>query len=145
IQTTFGWLGYHMHQFSSGREYYAPPSPYDFDDFAEDYAGLTLADFLQAPKDKLIYEYDFGDSWEHRIELEKVLPPAGGATYPRCIKGKRHRPPEDVGGVWGYEHFLAAIQDPKHPEHEELLEWAGGKFDPEAINLREINLRLGVI
>ena len=88
---------------------------------------------------KFVYEYDFGDSWEHELLVEKILPPEKGAHYPRCIKAKRACPPEDVGGVWGYDDFLEAIQDPDHPDHEDMLEWVGGEFDPEAVDLDEIN------
>lgn len=88
------------------------------------------------------YEYDFGDSWQHRIEVEKVLPPEPGVRYPRCLAGKRACPPEDVGGIFGYEEFLQAIRSPKHPEHEAMLEWAGGAFDPEAFDLQGVNEQL---
>ena len=88
------------------------------------------------------YEYDFGDSWEHRIEVEKVLLPEPGVRYPRCLAGKRACPPEDVGGIFGYEEFLQAIRDPKHPEHEAMREWVGGVFDPEAFDLQGVNERL---
>ncbi len=59
--------------------------------------------------------------------------------YPVCLTGKRACPPEDCGGVWGYAEFLEAIQQPDHPEHESMLEWAGGAFDPDAFILSEVN------
>lgn len=65
--------------------------------------------------------------------------------YPICIKGKRACPPEDVGGVWGYGDFVIAISDPNHPEHEDMLEWVGGEFDPEAFDLDEVNEALRYI
>lgn len=86
--------------------------------------------------------YDFGDSWMHQILVEKVLDPEPGQVYPVCIKGRRARPPEDVGGIWGYDAFLEAIRDPEHEEHDEYLEWVGGEFDPEAFDLEDINLAL---
>ncbi len=70
------------------------------------------------------------------------MPPEPEAHYPRCLAGKRACPPEDVGGIWGYADFLAAIRDPEHPEHDELLEWAGGGFDLEAFDLEAINRQL---
>jgi hypothetical protein len=85
------------------------------------------------------YEYDFGDGWEHRILVEKILPLEPGRAYPVCIKGRRACPPEDVGGTWGYAAFLDAIGDPEHPEHDSYLEWIGGEFDPEAFDLDEVN------
>ena len=95
-----------------------------------------------APKGKLIYEYDFGDSWEHVVELEKILTPEPGASYPRCTAGKRSGPPEDCGGIWGYADLLDALADPSHPEHDNLLEWVGGEFDPELCDLEAINQAL---
>jgi hypothetical protein len=85
------------------------------------------------------YEYDFGDSWRHEILVEKVLAPEAGGRYPQCVAGKRACPPEDCGGVWGYERFLEVIKDEDDPEHEETLEWAGGSFDPEAFSVEEAN------
>lgn len=81
------------------------------------------------------YEYDFGDGWAHDIVVEKILPPEPGAPYPRCIAGKRACPPGDVRGTGGYKDFVAVIRDPMHEQHGELLAWAGGAFDPEAVAL----------
>ncbi len=142
IQHVFGWWGYHLHAFERWGESYQPPSRADFDgleDYATDYTGLCLDQFLQVPQDRLTYEYDFGDGWRHLIVLEKILPVDPQQSYPHCVKGKRNCPPEDVGGAWGYASFLEIIKDPKHPEHAETLEWAGGAFDPEAFDLKEIN------
>jgi hypothetical protein len=93
-------------------------------------------------KRKFVYEYDFGDSWEHAIVVEKIVPPEAGVKYPRCLKGKRACPPEDVGGIWGYANFLEAIHDPNHEEHDSYLAWISGAFDPEALDLDEINQAL---
>lgn len=67
------------------------------------------------------------------------MPPEKDAWYPRCLDGKRACPPDDVGGVWGYEDFIKAIRNPRHPEHDEMLEWVGGKFDPEKFDLEGVN------
>ena len=90
-------------------------------------------------KARFVYEYDFGDSWEHKLVVEKILPPEAAVKYPRCMDGQRACPPDDVGGVWGYQDFLDAIRDPKHPDHEDMVEWIGGEFDPEAFDLRGVN------
>ncbi len=84
------------------------------------------------------YIYDFGDGWEHKIELEKILPRDENIEYPICIAGKRACPPEDCGGIWGYGEFLEAIRNPEHERHEELLEWVGGEFDPESFDPKNV-------
>jgi Plasmid pRiA4b ORF-3-like protein len=101
-----------------------------------------LAEIASSPKTKFIYEYDFGDSWEHEVLIEKILPPETGVRYPNCLTGKHACPPEDCGGVWGYAGLLETIQDSHHPDHEEMLEWVGGSFDPEAFDLDTVNREL---
>ena len=95
-------------------------------------------------KARIIYEYDFGDSWQHEIILEKILEPEPRVTYPRCLEGARACPPEDVGGIWGYAEFLEAISDPNHADHDEMVEWVGGEFDPEKFSVDEVNKELRV-
>jgi hypothetical protein len=143
LQATMGWYDAHLHQFIVGRTFYSPPSGYGFDELdAESTRGVKLNMIAPREKSKFIYEYDFGDSWEHEILVEKILPREPGTRYPVCIKGKRACPPEDCGGVWGYAALLETIADPSHPEHEEMLEWLGNGFDPEAFDLEAINQRL---
>ena len=108
----------------------------------EDARRVTLATLVRGEKAKFLYENDFGDSWEHDLLIAKVLPCEAGKRYPVCLTGKRACPPEDCGGIWGYASFLDAIQDPQHPEHEEMLEWVGGEFDPDAFDLDEANREL---
>lgn len=141
IQAAMGWTDSHLHMFAGGGESYGVPHPDDESDI-HDERRVKLSQLLTAPKQKLSYEYDFGDSWTHEVLLEKVLPPEPGATYPRCTAGKRACPPEDCGGVWGYADFVEAIADPEHEQHEELLEWVGGEFDPEAFDMAETNAAL---
>ena len=88
---------------------------------------------------QFIYTYDFGDYWQHLVEVEAVLPYEPGKFYPVCIKAKRACPPEDVGGVWGYADFLEALADKNHEDHEMMVEWSGGEFDPEQVDLDFIN------
>ncbi|PDV97796.1 plasmid pRiA4b ORF-3 family protein [Candidatus Chloroploca asiatica] len=138
IQTAMGWTDSHLHMFSVGRVAYGVPNP-NYDEDVRDERRFKLNDLLTAPRQKLSYEYDFGDSWTHEVLLEKLLAPEPGVSYPRCTAGKRACPPEDCGGVWGYANFLEAISDPEHPEHEDLLEWIGGEFDPEEFDLAAVN------
>jgi hypothetical protein len=141
LQEVMGWEDYHLHQFIVGRTYYGVPHP-DFGFDMRDESRVKLNQIAPGEGFKFLYEYDFGDSWEHVLLVEKVLPPEQGQHYPVCIKGKRACPPEDVGGVWGYAEFLEAIQNPDHPEHEDYLEWIGGDFDPEGFDLDGVNAGL---
>jgi Plasmid pRiA4b ORF-3-like protein len=138
IQLAMGWTDSHLHQFIANKKFYGIPDD-DFEMEMEDEAKYKLSQLLAKEKDTITYEYDFGDSWEHKILLEKVLPDDGNTTLPACIKGKRACPPEDCGGIWGYEELLETISDPNHPDHEDMLEWLGGEFDPEEFDLEEIN------
>jgi hypothetical protein len=141
IQQAMGWYDCHLHQFTVGGIDYGEPAPeWEFE--VENENRVRLEQVAPEPKNKLSYQYDFGDDWQHQILVEKVLPAEPDVTYPICLKGKRACPPEDCGGVWGYDDFLQAIQDPNHPEHETMLEWIGGDFDPEAFSVDEVNQRL---
>lgn len=141
IQVAMGWTNSHLHMFTAGGVHYGVPHPDDEMEIRDE-RRIKLNQLLAVPKQKLAYEYDFGDSWTHEVLLEQVREPEAGVTYPRCTTGKRACPPEDCGGVWGYADFLEAITDPNHPQHDNLLEWAGGEFDPVACDLAEINRSL---
>ena len=138
IQVAMGWTDSHLHQFIANKVFYGIPDD-DFELEMEDEAKYKLSQLLKKEKDTLIYEYDFGDSWEHKILLEKILPFDSNTALPVCIKGKRACPPEDCGGIWGYEDLLETISNVKHPEHADMLEWLGGEFDPEEFDLEQIN------
>jgi hypothetical protein len=138
IQTTMGWTDSHLHQFTIHNVEYGNPQPeFDFD--VEDEALVRLSQVVTGEKFKFLYTYDFGDGWDHEILVEKILTPHPEGYYPFCVTGKRACPPEDCGGAWGYGNLLAAIQDPNHPEHEDLLEWVGDEFDPAVFDLEETN------
>jgi Plasmid pRiA4b ORF-3-like protein len=137
IQTAMGWTNSHMNHFRIDETLYGDPLlvQQNFEEMQyRDSTTTMLSDIV--PKDggrfAFEYEYDFGDGWLHEVLFEGRLQADPGAKYPLCLEGARACPPEDVGGVWGYADFLEAIADPEHEEHRELLEWAGGKFDPEA-------------
>jgi Plasmid pRiA4b ORF-3-like protein len=141
IQEAMGWTQSHLYQFEVGDVEYGEPDE-EFGMPIRSAKATPLRKIAPAAGAVFSYEYDFGDSWQHRIEAEKVLPPEPGVRYPRCLAGKRACPPEDVGGIYGYEEFLQAICDPNHPEHEAMLEWVGEDFDPEAFDLHSVNERL---
>jgi len=140
LQAGFGWLDYHLHEFEIGGLSYGDPEQIGQPEFVGDRHGLDesmvqLLDFSRAEQIGFVYLYDFGDHWMHRVEFERqlVLEPAPRAAT--CVDGARARPPEDVGGVGGYENFLEIIADPAHPEYQDTKRWAGGHFDPEWFDL----------
>jgi hypothetical protein len=141
VQGAMGWYDSHLHMFTIAGIAYGLPDVYDEPD-VHDERRMRLNQLLSTPKQSLLYEYDFGDGWLHQVLLEKILEPEAGVTYPRCIAGRRACPPEDCGGIWGYENLLKAIRDPNHPEHTELLAWVGGTFDSERFTLAAANGRL---
>lgn len=150
LQRTMGWYDSHLHQFykRSGLrrdiEFFGLPDPdHDFDGPPTiDERTVRLNELIGVREGKLIYEYDFGDSWEHELVIERVLAPDQVPTHPRGVDGARACPPEDVGGVPGYRVFLEAIADAKHPQHKELLKWVGGSFDPLAFDPDQVSARL---
>ncbi len=142
IQITMGWQDCHLHQFISGRSFYGVPNDEfgaGFGPTMKDETQYQLSKCLKKEKDSLQYEYDFGDGWHHKIVLEKKLPDDDSMPLLSCVKGKRACPPEDCGGVGGYQNLLAVLQDPSDPEYEDWMEWVGDEFDPEFFDLQETN------
>lgn len=138
IQISMGWTNSHLHQFIANGSYYGVPDPeYNFD--LVDEQKVKLNRVLNRNRKKCYYEYDFGDGWDHELLLEKVIEPESGVRYPRCIKGRRKCPPEDVGGIGGYARFLDIIRDKQHPEHDEYLDWIDGEFDPDEFDADAVN------
>ena len=140
LQRTLGWTDRHLHQFIICGEHYGVP---DEDDpgahQTRDERRYRLDDVAAGAGAPFTYTYDFGDNWEHILEIEKTFPPDKSVRYPVCLAGAHTCPPEDVGGIPGYENFREAIGDPQHPDHKVLSEWIGGSFDPEAFDLDEVN------
>ena len=111
-------------------------------DYATNYAGMTIGQLLPKAGAKVRYEYDFGDGWLHTILLEKTLSAEPDRHYPACLAGRRACPPEDCGGVPGYEMLLETLADPRHPDYADLMEWTGGPIDAEEFDLAAINQKL---
>ncbi len=140
IQVVMDWENYHMHQFVAADRRYGLDE--DFMPDPESERNATLREVTPQPEDRLLYEYDFGDGWEHDILVEELLPPEKGARYPVCVEGEYAAPPEDCGGIPGYYMMLEALEDEENPDHEEMIEWVGGDFDPVAFDLERINREL---
>ncbi len=139
IQDAMGWLDYHLHAFrmqDPGTGEVTEIGIPDEEFFAGDVKTLAgweipVRSYLNEPGQSVNYEYDFGDGWNHQVLLKEILPRDSDASYPMCVGGERACPPEDCGGIWGYQALLEAINDPAHEEHEGMLQWLGGSFDPE--------------
>ncbi len=144
LQVVMGWTNSHLYQFKMRETYYGEPQPdFGVDDFEmEDASRTKLSELVDKENAKFIYEYDFGDSWEHEILIEKILTTEPGVHYPVCLTGKRACPPEDSGGVWGYSEMLETLLNPKDSEYDEIMDWLGEGFDPKRINVDEINQML---
>jgi hypothetical protein len=140
-----GWQDYHLHAFdilepATGTKATIgiPDGPSDTEFLPS--VRLRIADYFSMANRLASYEYDFGDGWVHEIRLEKMLPKNEGIDYPICIAGKRACPPEDCGGPGGYGELLSIISDPKHYEHERMMTWPGGGFDPEYFDPDEVSI-----
>jgi len=139
IQAAFNWWNYHLHEFRIGGLRYGDVALLEEDAFegdprAFDEREVRLRDF-EGPGTAFAYIYDFGDDWHHTVEIEKLIVLEPAPKQGRCIAGARARPPEDVGGVPGYEQFLAVMADPEEPEHADMKRCCGGHFDPEWFDL----------
>ena len=145
IQVAMGWWDSHLHMFVKDGRTYKTPEPWD-DEWpsfgmppSRDERKYRLSQVLKREKDWLGYEYDFGDGWEHRVTLQKVLPYDPAVELPVCTGGRKRCPPEDSGGVWGYYDKLEILRDKDHAEYEGVLAWMGENFDPEEFDLEDVN------
>lgn len=144
IQIVFGWTDSHLHGFTADDgTIYSQPDPYsgELDGFLDE-KKAKLTDLVTGEKESFMYQYDFGDNWIHIAKVTKTYAPAEGVKYPVCLAGKRACPPEDIGGIWGYENLCKALKDPDNEEYEDILEWMGDDFDPEQFDINEINMQL---
>lgn len=143
MQIVMGWDDAHLHMFTiEGLSYSDPAVDVSGDLGTINEANYKLSQVIHREGQRFKYEYDFGDSWNHTLLVEKILSPVEGLRYPLCLQGRRACPPEDVGGVWGYKNFLEALRDPSHDEHEEYGSWISKSYDPEAFDLEGVNARL---
>lgn len=139
IQIAMGWLDCHAHLFDfRGRRFSEDPAEGGVDD--QDEAQIRLCDVIQEEGERFVYTYDFGDDWRHSVTLTRIVAiPDGHIMRLQCGDGQRARPPEDVGGLPGFQRFREAMKDKNHPEHERLKEWHGGRFQPNRFRIDEVN------
>jgi hypothetical protein len=145
IQTTMGWTNSHLHQFIKDGTFYTVRMPDDVfwgEMNNVDYKKIKVSDLLTAENEKIRYQYDYGDNWEHDITLEKILPIDEKKKYPICVAGKMNCPPEDCGGIWGYLNMLKILKKPDHEEYDTYIEWLGEEFDPQDFDKDMVNILL---
>lgn len=151
IQASFLWWDYHLYDFklhSHGEDLMlVNPDAYGVDAmFAPPAGKYRVVDDISLYLDEVFprtrtvqYTYDYGDCWVHKIKLIESMKDYD-ASEPVCTDGEGDAPPEDVGSIPGFEHFLEAIHDEKHPDHADMTEWGHAQcFEPfsvEAANRR---------
>jgi hypothetical protein len=143
LQAAMPWQDYHLYQFEIGATRYEDPNPDDRDPSIPDPRAFTLDQLKLVQGSQFQYTYDFGDDWLHNITVEGVVPLPRDFLIPVCLGGARACPPEDCGGVGGYEELIAALRRPQSAAAREYREWLGGVYDPEELDLAAINVRLG--
>jgi len=145
IQEVMGWEDYHLYEFNLNGESIGlvDDDALDSNPELKDSEKIKLLKYLNEEKQKFLYIYDFGDSWEHILVVEKILEGDASKKYPVCIEGERACPPEDCGGIWGYEEFLKIKNNKNHPDYEEkIVDWLGEDFDFEKFDLEGVNKNL---
>jgi hypothetical protein len=147
IQKTMGWQNSHLHDFSinNGKQRFSPKDmseSFDNDDESEDSSEVTIADLMMMKIEDFQYNYDYGDGWEHSIEIGKEVLPQAGVKYPLCTEGSGACPPEDCGGPYGYLNLCKILSNPKDEEYKEMREWVGREFDPTKFSIEKANKEL---
>jgi len=142
IQDAMGWDGYHLHFFKVTLPRMTIPSVIGIpdDDYEDDTLPgweVPLYKYFSGHGDDAIYEYDFGDSWVHKIILTDILP-QNDIKYPICLDGMRACPPEDCGGIPGYTNLIAILKNKDHDEYDSMIDWLGRSYDPEYFNKSDI-------
>ena len=142
VNEAMGWNNSHLHQFILRERRFGDVTMPDASELKLKDERKFLLDDLVGPGEVLKYQYDFGDGWNHHIKVEAKLEPKEYFSYPLCIGGARACPPEDCGGPPGYENLVASIKDKTSEEHDELLKWLGGHFDPDGFDVNRTNRAL---
>lgn len=136
IQAAMGWENCHLWHFEAGGGRYGLSDSMWPEDGLVDARKAKLGSLIDRGVRQLTYTYDMGDDWRHTITVEAVLSGGEGARYPLLVDGERRCPPEDVGGLPGFELFLEAMADTAHQEHRRLRKWHGGSFAADDMDER---------
>ena len=142
IQVAMGWTTSHLHEFVIAGRRYGEPDVNELRSNTVPERTVTLGEVAPGENGRFTYVYDFGDHWAHEVLVEKLLAAEPTGRYPICLAGERCCPPEDCGGIPGYEEFLEAIRNPHHPQHAEMRDWIGDHFDPSAFSVDAVNRAL---
>ncbi|WFU20593.1 plasmid pRiA4b ORF-3 family protein [Bradyrhizobium sp. CB3481] len=135
LQAAFGWTNSHLFEFFAGDVHWGLPDPdNDYGHQPIDARKTRPCDIVRETGAKTVhYLYDFGDSWDHVIKIEKWFDNATTEGLPLLLDAAGRCPPEDIGGAPGYAEYLDAIGDPAHPEHEQMRLWGPEQFDPNVV------------
>ncbi len=145
IQKAMGWRNVHLHEFEVGGRRYGQPEPDEPHYKVEPEWKLTLRAAAPTEGARFRYVYDLGDGWGHEVLVEAIQVLAAPLKYPVCLTGERACPPEDCGGQPGYANLLEVLRDRTHPEHRDMLAWAGRGFDPERFDRTAVNRKLRLL
>lgn len=140
LETVMGWEGYHLHMFEIG-DLRIGEQDDDSSDVIDE-RRITIEQILPRVGSELTWTYDFGDDWTHEVIVEAIEEPSPDVTYPVCTGGERACPPEDCGGIHGYQRLVEAIADPTDEEHDEFMTWVPAGFDPAVFDMRAANQHL---
>jgi len=143
LQTAFGWDDAHLHRFETVLDPRAGRRGRGRILEGAALGRTRLVDVVSSPGDQVVYRYDFGDDWEHLVEVEARHEPVPGRLYPHCTAGRRAAPPEDCGGLPGFDYLLEALADPTHPEHDHLTSWTPAGYNAARFDLAAVNAALG--
>jgi hypothetical protein len=158
IQAVFAWENSHLYHFlvppggkltrramtNAVRYHVLPPDPFFDEEESEDRAAdeAMLGRVFTDDCSQIIYEYDFGDSWEHVVKLAKRTPGGEQDHVPVCLAGAGAAPRDDMGGIGGFYEWVAAVHDSSHEMHEEAVAWLRADFDPARFDVDAANARL---
>jgi|GEM_PF-561988 len=141
-----GWKNSHLHEFIIEGKHYGIMDDDAIDMLdelpMEDEIKYKIKDFSKEQLKSFVFSYDFGDGWEHDVIFEGFFELEDGVSYPLCIAGARNCPPEDCGGIGGYYDLIEKLKNPDDEEYEGLVEWLGGKYDPDFFDADVINATL---